>query len=444
MKKFAALLALALLLALTAVPAFGQGGIVYNTGFQVQNLGTAEANVVVTYYNQDGTVAGEESFTIPLGGSKTVFPIAAVPDGFNGSAVISSDQPVAAIGNELGNSTQYGASYSGFSAGATKTSLPLIMCNNSGFDTWFNVQNAGSTDADITITYYPGTDGVSGVTESATIKPGAAKTFNQKVGSTTKNCNDLKGATGKFVGSAVVESTNGVPIVAAVNQVGATTLLAYNGFLGGSTEISVPLVNINNAGYVTGIQVQNTGTSATNITVSFTCSTGGPIADQTQNNIAPNKAATFFLGTTFPKCIGAAKVTNSAGQSLVAIVNQLNLSANKGSAYNGVDAASATEKVSMPLIMDRNGGFFTGFNVQNVGTSTVTVTCTFSNNPRVVTASVAPGAALNDIQLNQLAAGYVGSATCTAPAGSKIIGVVNELSSTGTGDMFFTYNGFSY
>jgi hypothetical protein len=125
-------------------------------------------------------------------------------------------------------------------------------------------------------------------------------------------------------------------------------------------------------------------------------------------------------------------------------VNQLNLTSNKGSAYNGVDPMSATEKVSMPLIMDRNFDYFTGFNVQNVGTSTVDVTCTFSNNSRTVTASLAPGAALNDVQLNKLADKYVGSATCAAPTGSQIVGVVNELNSVGTGDLFFTYNGFNY
>jgi hypothetical protein len=233
-----------------------------------------------------------------------------VPSGFDGSAVIFSNQPVAAIGNELGNTSQYGASYSGFSAGATKASLPLIMCNNSGFDTWFNVQNAGSTDAQIMITYYKGSDGVDGVTETATIPPGAAKTFNQKAGSSTKNCNDLKGASGKFVGSAVVESTNDVPIVAAVNQVGTqtglATLLAYNGFTGGSTEISIPLVNINNSGYVTGIQVQNIGSAATDIMVDVMCSTGGPVTVPTQTIVgvvngldSSGKGDTFFTYNAF-------------------------------------------------------------------------------------------------------------------------------------------------
>lgn len=55
----------------------------------------------------------------------------------------------------------------------------------------------------------------------------------------------------------------------------------------------------------------------------------------------------------------------------------------------------------MPLIINSNSGYFTGFNVQNVGGSTVTVNCTFQNNARVVTKSLAPGEALNDLQLDQ-------------------------------------------
>ena len=51
----------------------------------------------------------------------------------------------------------YGAATTSFSAGATEVNLPLVMCNNSGFDTWFNIQNAGASDATVTVTYTPGT-----------------------------------------------------------------------------------------------------------------------------------------------------------------------------------------------------------------------------------------------------------------------------------------------
>ena len=260
MKK---ILALILLLVLVSSVVVSGQGITYDTGFQVQNLGTAQANITVTYYNQDGSVAASVADTIAAGGSKTYYPLTAVPDGFNGSVVITSDQPVAAIANELGNAGAYGASYAGFSAGATEVNLPLIMRANGGFDTWFNVQNAGTADANVTVAYTPGAHG-SPYTEMATIKPGAAHTFDQA---------GLTALGTRFVGSAKVTSNQ--PVVATCNQVGPTTLLAFDGFTAGSLYPAFPLVIFNSAGFVTGIQLMNIGTACTDVTISYFPSLAG-------------------------------------------------------------------------------------------------------------------------------------------------------------------------
>ncbi len=412
----------------------------YDSGFQIQNLGTVTATVTITFYNQDGTVAATVNDQIGANSSKTYYPLTSVSAGFNGSVVVSSDQPVAAIVNVLGDSGAFGASYSGFSSGSTTASIPLVMKNNYGFSTWFNVQNTGTADANVTVTYSNGTS------EVATIKPGAAATFDQ---ATNANLPD------GFVGSAVVSSTQ--PVAIAVLEVGPTTLLAYNGFPSGSTELLMPLVNANNYGYVTGIQIQNLGTTDTDVTVSYTPSSAGSACTETQT-VPAGKSATFALyaftydapsgvtittnctkGSTF---VGSAKVTaNSANQPLVAIVNQLNSGANKGASYAAFDPAAGTSTVVFPLIMDRNFGYFTGFSVMNVGTSSTTVTCTFTGSSRTVNATLNPGEALTDVQLNQIADGYVGSAVCTASGGGSIVGVVNELNTSSTGDAFLVYEG---
>ena len=149
MKKFSILLILALLAAFIVAPGASAQGITWTSGFQVQNLGSTTANIVVKYYNQDGTQPiADVSTTIPAGSSKNFFPIDP-PDGFNGSVVVEGDQPIVAMANTLGNFPQYQASTESFSAGATKVGLPLIMRANSGYYTWFNVQNAGSADASV-------------------------------------------------------------------------------------------------------------------------------------------------------------------------------------------------------------------------------------------------------------------------------------------------------
>ncbi|HNB50894.1 MAG TPA: hypothetical protein PK530_03075, partial [Anaerolineales bacterium] len=122
-----------LLLVLAAVSVASAGKFSYLSGIQVQNLSATEANVQLTYYNQDGTTDGAPvADTIPANGSVTYFPVDASA-GFDGSVVISADQPVAAISNILGDLGSAAASYVGASAGSTSVNLPLLFHDNGGY-----------------------------------------------------------------------------------------------------------------------------------------------------------------------------------------------------------------------------------------------------------------------------------------------------------------------
>ena len=177
MKKLSILVIVALLSTLFVLPASAQS-LTWTSGFQVQNLSpTTAASIFIYYYNQDGTEAiPPVSDTIPAMSSKTYFPIHAA-DGFNGSVVVESTEPVVAIANTIGTGAdnyKYWATTESFSAGATSLGLPLIMRANSGFSTWFNVQNAGSTDATVQVEYIPGSSGNAYNEPAVVIKPGKA------------------------------------------------------------------------------------------------------------------------------------------------------------------------------------------------------------------------------------------------------------------------------
>lgn len=435
MKRLSMILAIALLAALV-IPLTVSAQITYNAGFQVQNLDSANpATVTIVYYNQDGSEAASVPDTIPAGGSKTYFPLSAVSEGFNGSIVISSDRDIRAIANILGNGLDYGASYGGFTAGAGTVYVPLLMKENSGYNTWFNVQNAGTSETTVSINY---SDGVTA--SCSNLKPGAACTLDQ---STEAHASG-------WVGSAEISA--GQDLAVTVMEVGPTTLFAYSGFTGGSPDVAMPLVNENNAGYVTGIQIQNMGGTNTDVTLSYTPSTAGTACTETKT-VPAGQSVTFALrafalseagedcanGARF---VGSARVTaNSANNDLVTIVNQLNTGANKGAAYEGFDPDSATGSVVMPLIMDRNSNYFTGFSVLNVGDNTTTVNCTFTNSTHTEGATLDPGEALTVIQNGVIASGYVGSASCTAS--ESIVGIVNELNAVLTGDAFLVYDAFN-
>lgn len=463
-------IALSLVLAILAGVTATQAALVsYDSGFQVQNLEATDASITIMFYDRDGNAVTTVTDTITAGSSNTYFPLTDlgneggnVPTGFDGSVVIASDKKVAAITNISGSDGSdplaYGASYNGFTGGSNTVNLPLLMKGNFGFDTWFSVQNVGSVDASVTVTY---SDGV--VVGPLVVKPGAAGKYEQAT----------EAHAAGWVGSAIVEST-GAPVAVAVLEVGTDTLFAYNGFGSGSTLPVMPLVNMNNFGYVTGIQIQNAGSTDTNVTVSYTPGTpplGTGTACTETRTIPAGQSRSFGLyvftnfadpvpsslisencvvGETF---VGAAKVTvNSANQDLVGIVNQLNAADSKGNAYIAFDPAGATSDVVFPLIMDRNYGYFTGFNVANAGTTTIAaadLTCTVTGtspsgavsmdfNP---TADIPAGGAWNLVNNNTLADRFVGSAYCTGPAGSQLLGIVNELRFTAGADTALAYEG---
>jgi len=437
MKRLRLAIVVAFVLAL-AVPltASAQDGLTYNSGFQIQNLEGEVATIQIVFYNQDGTVEATVDDTIAANDSNTYFPLGAVDEGFNGSVVISSDRDVRAIANVLANGLDFGASYSGFTEGAEMVALPLLMYENAGFTTWFNVQNAGGAVTDVMVQY---SDGVTA--QCLGLQPGAACTLDQAD----------EGHAAGWVGAGVVTADE--PVVVTVMQVGATTLFGYGGFTQASADVAMPLINANNAGFVTGVQIQNTGLSPTTVTVAYTPSVDGTACTETRT-IGALSSETFALqafatgansdcvpGARF---IGSAEVTvNTAGADLVAIVNQLNLQANKGAAYEGFDPATATDSVAMPLIMDRNSGYFTGFGVANVGTTTTNVMCTFTGTTFTESATLAPGESFTPNQNNQIADGYVGSATCVADGDGLIIGVVNQLNPVLPGDTLLVYNAFN-
>jgi len=458
MKKLA--LALTIILAL-ALPSIAFADVTsYTSGFQLQNLEGTVANITIHFINQaDGLEAANVTDTIPANSSKTYYPLSAVAAGFNGSVVVDSDKQLAAITNVLGNSGAYGSSYVGFTAGATTINVPLVMKNNYGINTWLNVQNTGTANTDVTIDYGGGcTDSVTG------LKPGAAHTFDQ---ATTACLTPTP-----YAGAATVTSSGSVPVAVTVIQVTGSSagllpsLLAYNGFTTASTAPAMPLVTSGYYNSGTGIQIMNTGGTNTDVTLTYTPSAGFPGATCTETKtILAGKSTTFGFPSLPAGCytngggagsaafVGSAKVTtNTASHPLVAVVNQVTTGASTAAAYGAIDPSVATANVSLPLIMDRNFGIFTGFAVANVGTLSTNIACTFSGAgapPNIPSTAVAPGAALTATQLNQATVvPYVGSATCTATGGdAKIAAVVNELntgSAIPTEDGLSVYEGLNY
>jgi hypothetical protein len=468
--------------------AWAQAGISYQSSYQVKNLSSSTANITIYFYSQYlGRFLGTISESIAANSSKTYFPMSlpSQATAFDGSIKITSDQPIRTITNLMSSDGVYAGAAVAMNTGYTTFNLPLIMCNNSGFNTFFNVQNVGSSTASITINYIPGSAGVAR-TETATINVGAKKTFDQTQGSFigTRDCSTLKDASGKFIGSAKITSNQ--PVIASVvelNTISFKPLFYYNGFISGSPTVALPLIMANNNGYYTSVQVQNIGSSSTTVTLTYSSNTGGsnnPV--QEVFTLAAGVSKTIFQNGAPPsngsannwnnigKYIGSASITNSGSQPLVAIVNQQSPGEGGlgpyGSAYEGFNPAAATQWASAPLIMSHNGGnygyYYTSIQTKNVGTSACTVTITYgpntggSNNPVQEVFTLAAGDSKTIIQNGSPPQNgsannwdaidkYIGSATISGSTSScKLNAIVNEQARDKRGDTLLTYDTFNY
>jgi hypothetical protein len=387
MRKLAVASLIVVLVAVAVAPAaMAQYGFAMDVGINLVNLDPVnEASIVVSYYPIGTGTPTEIPDTIPAGGAVKYFPIP-VGSGFNGSAVISSSTEIAAIVNEI--STGYGGSYNGFDAGSTEVAAPIVMRGNGGYDTEISIQNTGSATADVYVSLVAGTYGTDYDMPSFQIEPNRAYRVYQ---------GDQTQLGTRFVGSAQITATQ--PIAVVVNQINNAnrTLLVYGGAADGYNRAAIPQVQHLNGGYNTGIQVQNVdATRPATITVTYTPNmapggtsfTPGP---ETATNVGPGETAVFnqwgfvhgYDWNAAPRYVGAAVVSTNQGDiPFVVNVNVLKGTVPaQASAYEGLDADSASTSFAAPILMSNNGGYSTSCLVLNPSeTDTVTATMSFTPN----------------------------------------------------------------
>jgi hypothetical protein len=428
----------------------------YVSGITIQNTSASSAHVTVDYYDQTGAVVDTTTDTIDAYGVKD-YATVPVDSGFQGSVVISSDQPIGAVSTLRGDNKGRGA-YDAFDSGASPVVLPFLMKDwgSSLWSTWFSVQNVGTANADITVDYAA----CSGETVGANdVAPGAMVTFNQK----TETC----WTTAKVMTSAVVTGTQDLVVVVSQESTVVNSSLVSPGFGTGDPFPVIPLMNSNNpntTGWRTAIGVFNMGSSSTNVTMTYirtdgtSCTETTAVAAQTSATFAGNHfitgepagwTTTCALGS---RIVGSAYVSaNSANQDLVATVNQ-----DRGamsSAYGAMAKSAGTPKVVFPQIQDRNGSssqWASSIMVFNAGAAATFVKCSFASSSYAPTSgSLAINRAWENLQRGNIAASYVGSGQCTAytdatyatvDSAAKLVAVVN-VRGTGVGlyDLMMSY-----
>jgi len=368
------------------------------TGTQIQNVGPSQATVNVTLYDSASASTFSTDVLIDPGASTTLIPTAwaGLTAGFQGSGVVSSNQPVKAITNVTNQPAgSFGtaggtaaAQYQGTEASATTLYFPLAKHNWFGETTAYYIQNAGTSSATAQVVFRTDDGGVYNFTTPA-IDPGKmAVVLPSDAGVPNGPSNN---ATRVNIGSASVTSAQplaGTVLEFRVAEVTATVLKGTRSLTSSDfdSKAYAPVAKNSWFGRFTGIQVQNVSGASINFTITYK-GTGGTCNGQTivdtHTGLAPNTSKTFvnLAGqSALPaNCLAAATIEGTG--DFVAIVNEANLSGSSsaGITYYALPNGAATTKVSAPLFKDGFYNFSTGLQIQNVGAAAATnVVATFA------------------------------------------------------------------
>ena len=282
----------------------------------IQNTTGDTANVTLSFYDDAGSLAASPTDTIP-GNATKIFALEdlGISEGRYAVEVVSTNAVgLVGICNNW-TSAKYGefSDYNAYSGGTTVAYAPSLVNNYYGFVSSLTVQNVHTADANILVTYS------NGETETVTLVPRTAIEYYQPANPNLPSGN----VDGIF--SAKIESTNGKKIVVLVNQEDKTkgSLASYNAPSEASTSINCPVTMKAYYQWFSAVTVQNVGSVATDITITF--ATGH---SRTALGVPANGTHNFMQlasqGSPLPDGSSVSAVV-TADQPIVAIVNENSL-----------------------------------------------------------------------------------------------------------------------
>ncbi len=364
------------------------------SGVTVANLDSDTATVRIDFYKQDGTLAFSlNGVTIPGNSSKTWYlpsHVPGLPSPFIGSAVVSSDKPIAAIVNtqlpsgtnpmRVGTSTGVGSAQA-----APTVYAPHLMRDYYGWNSYCAVQNTGSTAVTVKVSYYNAA-GMQVLTRTQTIQPYAMHIFDQE---TETGLTPGQWYSAKFEGDA----THPLAVVCNFYNSGADANTAqfhsYNGMGVGGQKLFLPRVVKDYYNYQSGIKIQNIGTEVLSVTVKYYF--GGNQYIQVSPDIGPGQAWGPYMGAPaqLPPSMATVSGSGSAvvevnnptpNKLIIGIVNEDNRvdPAGRGVTYEAALESEASNTLIFPQVTSEYYGYSSGIQFQKIDPGTATCTLSFS------------------------------------------------------------------
>lgn len=386
--KVAALLsALMMLVSTGLVQAQNAIDTAFATSITYQNVGTAQAQVQFTFYNEKGAGtpvvvtrnvaanAGSSLFVGGLSGGEQL------PAAFRGSAVLSANQPIVAtlvqIAQPSATSPVRNRPLSnGFNTASSSVLLATVLKNQFRTSSIFSVQNAEPTSAiDITVNLFNADNPAAPpiTLQEQNIPAGSAKYYN---------LHTMTDVPSPFNGSATVtavRSGTSTPanIVGSVMELSTDNVAAkaFEGVTTGGTTIYMATALCDAFGdrQRTAYAVQNNDTTNANVTVTYS---NGTIANAT---IEPGKKRSFIACDDGSPAgfSGAATITSNA--NIVVIGKAFAQPAIPGFETAFLGEAAGSPKLALPYVRWTADPTFasgarqrTFIAIQNVGTAAAT------------------------------------------------------------------------
>ena len=448
----------------STIPVHAQGSA-YNTNFitsiTYQNVGTATANITFTFYPTSGSpISFNRTLAANAGASLHVGQTSEL-SGFSGqgSAVISSDQPIVATVVQLPQnaSVRNRPLSNGFGSndGSNNVLIATVLKNTFNQTTKFSIQNADSTSVNVTLRFFPVGSANPIHTETFSLSVGMARFFDagtiSQLGSNFNGSATIQ-ASGKVVATAIEATTDS-----------SYKVSAFEGVAQGSNTVYMPsaLCNFGTTQQRTAYAVQNTSTSdAATVTVTYKDLNNITVATQTATIPAGAKNSFQTCSASgIPSNFNGSATITSTGAPIVAIGKVFSGSptfAALGTAFVGASAGAS--KLAAPYVRwtetrfninpgNRQRAFIAIQNVGTVASGTITVkyygldgtligTHTISSinpgqktnsNPKAAT--LAAGQTQDKLDEFGYIGGFGGSATIEcAGSGCQIVAVVRIAS----------------
>lgn len=396
----------------------------WSTRTVLQNTADRPAAGSLAFMDDQGRPAATVPVALPPRGSVVVDAAGVQPlrRGYTGAAIARADAPLAgAAFHERTGSDRLAVEP--FAAGAPRLYAPLLSKRYRELDTGVQVQNLGGNSTTVSMTYLADTGGTW--TETTRIEPLASSTFYAPAN------RDLPAG---FVGSGIIESADGQPLAAQVNEVRSDGVaMAYPALVGGSPMVGAPLLFRNRNNWASGLQVQNLGGTPATAVATYvpTNLRGGPWEER--GTIGHALSATFYLPATpfLPDdLVASATVRSLGGEPLLVLANSVNGAKRTGTVVGGASQGAA---LFVPWVANEAEGWRTGVQVQNGRSqpAPVTVSVYAPTGARVLQMEdvIPPSGAATYYApaLQGITPGFVGSMVVSGRADAALSAVVNDV-----------------